>query len=79
MHCGKTVNTCRIHYVMTTAHREGNLAVAPHGENVPQDSKALTVRVPVDLWKSVKIKCVQEDTNIQAVLASYLRDWTDNG
>ncbi len=53
--------------------------MAPPGENAPQDSKALTVRVPVDLWKSVKIKCVQEDTNIQALLASYLRDWADSG
>ena len=53
--------------------------MAPPGENAPQDSKALTVRVPVELWKSVKIKCVQEDTNIQALLASYLRDWTDSG
>ena len=79
MRCGKTVNTCRIHCVMTTTRREGNLAVAPPGENAPQDSKALTVRVPVDLWKSVKIKCVQEDTNIQALLASYLRDWADSG
>ena len=79
MHCGKTVNTCTIQYVMTTERREGNLAVAPHGESAPQDSKALTVRVPVDLWKSVKIKCVREDTNIQAVLASYLRAWADSG
>ncbi|MDD9994470.1 MAG: hypothetical protein OXS35_01795 [Dehalococcoidia bacterium] len=53
--------------------------MAPHGESAPQDSKALTVRVPVDLWKSVKIKCVREDTNIQAVLASYLRAWADSG
>ncbi len=79
MRCCKTVNTCRIQYVMTTVRPEGNLAVAPPGENASQDSKALTVRVPVDLWKSVKIKCVQEDTNIQAVLASYLRDWADSG
>ena len=79
MRCCKTVNTCTIQYVMTTTRREGHLAVAPHDESTPQDSKALTVRVPVDLWKSVKIKCVQQDTNIQAVLASYLRDWADSG
>jgi predicted DNA binding CopG/RHH family protein len=38
-------------------------------------SKALTVRIPNDLWKSVKIKCVQEETNIQKVLADFLSDW----
>lgn len=38
-------------------------------------SKALTVRIPNDLWKSVKIKCVQEETNIQKVLAEFLSDW----
>jgi len=38
-------------------------------------SKALTVRIPNDLWKSVKIKCVQEETNIQKVLAELLSDW----
>lgn len=63
---------------MTTVRREENPATARPGELAPQDSKALTVRVPVDLWKSVKIKCVREDTNIQAVLASYLRDWADD-
>ena len=46
------------------------------GDNPNQDSKALTVRVPTHLWKSVKIKCVQEDTNIQAVLSKYLQAWT---
>ena len=46
------------------------------GDSPNQDSKALTVRVPTDLWKSVKIKCVQEDTNIQAVLSQYLQAWT---
>ncbi len=35
------------------------------------------MRVPVGLWKSVKIKCVEEDTNIQAVLADFLREWAD--
>ena len=47
----------------------------PPEEADAQDSKALTVRVPTDLWKSVKIKCVQEDTNIQSVLADYLSAW----
>ncbi|MBM3945640.1 MAG: hypothetical protein FJ317_09185 [SAR202 cluster bacterium] len=38
-------------------------------------AKALTVRIPSRLWKSVKIKCVQEDTNIQTVLADFLSSW----
>ncbi|MDA1189465.1 MAG: hypothetical protein O2854_07305 [Chloroflexi bacterium] len=42
-----------------------------------EKSKALTVRIPNDLWKSVKIKCVQEDTNIQTVLAEFLAKWTN--
>lgn len=54
-------------------------APAHAGDQQSQDSKALTVRVPTDLWKSVKIKCVNEDTNIQAVLADYLRDWVEPG
>ena len=58
-------------YVMTTARPEGKTSAGPQATH----SKALTVRVPTDLWKSVKIKCVQEDTNIQAVLADYLRAW----
>ena len=67
--------------VMTTARREGKTSlgrpVSAGAEDAPnQDSKALTVRVPTDLWKSVKIKCVQEDTNIQAVLSEYLQSWT---
>ena len=41
-------------------------------------SKELTVRIPTDLWKSVKIKCVQEDTNIQALLAHYLNVWVQD-
>ena len=43
-----------------------------------KDSKALTVRIPTNLWKSVKIKCVQEDTNIQALLARYLNVWVED-
>jgi hypothetical protein len=66
---------------MTTARREGKTSpdrpVSDRaGDNPNHDSKALTVRVPTDLWKSVKIKCVQEDTNIQAVLSAYLKTWT---
>ncbi len=60
--------------VMTTARHEGRSSPLQPGDH---DSKALTVRVPTDLWKSVKIKCVQEDTNIQSVLADYLRDWIE--
>ena len=41
-------------------------------------SKALTVRIPTDLWKSVKIECVQEATNIQALLAHYLNVWVED-
>ena len=59
---------------MTTARHEGRPSPLQSGDH---DSKALTVRVPTDLWKSVKIKCVQEDTNIQSVLADYLRDWVE--
>lgn len=67
--------------VMTAARREGKPspgrpASSRAGDNPNQDSKALTVRVPTHLWKSVKIKCVQEDTNIQAVLSKYLQAWT---
>ena len=40
-------------------------------------SKALTVRIPNHLWKSVKIKCVEEDTNIQSVLAEFLAKWAN--
>ena len=40
-------------------------------------TKSLTVRVPNDLWKSVKIKCVQEDTNIQHVVADFLSAWVE--
>ena len=61
--------------VMVTARREVRHADGRLAEASGRDAKALTVRVPVDLWKSVKIKCVQEDTNIQAVLADFLRDW----
>jgi hypothetical protein len=62
---------------MTTISRQGKTS-SNFPEDLPhQDSKALTVRVPTDLWKSVKIKCVQEDTNIQAVLSEYLQAWTD--
>lgn len=63
--------------VMVTARREGRPATARPRETPDQHSKALTVRVPVGLWKSVKIKCVEEDTNIQAVLADFLREWAD--
>jgi|GEM_PF-2615515 hypothetical protein len=65
-----------MHRVMTTARREGKTSSSNHGDATNQDSKALTVRVPIDLWKSVKIKCVQEDTNIQAILSEYLQAWT---
>jgi hypothetical protein len=61
---------------MTTARREGKTSSSNDQDATNQDSKALTVRVPTDLWKSVKIKCVQEDTNIQAVLSEYLQAWT---
>ena len=64
---------------MVTVRQEGGPATAHPDETPHQDSKALTVRVPVDLWKSVKIKCVQEDTNIQTVLADFLRDWAQRG
>ena len=37
--------------------------------------KSLTVRVPSHLWKAVKIKCVEEDTNIQQVVADFLAGW----
>ena len=40
-------------------------------------TKSLTVRVPNDLWKSVKIKCVEEDTNIQHVVADFLSAWVE--
>ena len=61
--------------VMVTARREGRTVIARTRDAQQQDAKALTVRVPVDLWKSVKIKCVREDTNIQAVLAGFLSEW----
>jgi hypothetical protein len=68
--------------VMTTTSRQGKPSPGRPvsdraGDSPNHDSKALTVRVPTDLWKSVKIKCVQEDTNIQAVLSAYLAAWTD--
>ncbi len=59
---------------MTSTRREVNQTEL----RVIKDSKALTVRIPTDLWKSVKIKCVQEDTNIQALLAHYLNLWVDD-
>jgi len=68
------VNTCKLTNVMTSTRREVNQTEL----RVIKDSKALTVRIPTDLWKSVKIKCVQEDTNIQALLAHYLNLWVDD-
>lgn len=67
--------------VMTTTSRQGKPSpdrpVSDRAGDSPNHaSKALTVRVPTDLWKSVKIKCVLEDTNIQAVLSQYLEAWT---
>ena len=67
------VNTCTLLNVMTQTRREVNETEL----GSIKDSKALTVRIPTDLWKSVKIKCVQEDTNIQALLARYLNVWVE--
>ena len=39
-------------------------------------TKSLTVRVPSDLWKSVRIKCVEDDTSIQQVVTDFLNAWT---
>ena len=38
-------------------------------------TRSLQVRVTNDLWKAVKIKCVEEDTNIQTVVADFLSAW----
>ena len=67
------VNACTLLNVMTQTRREVNETEL----GSIKDSKALTVRIPTDLWKSVKIKCVQEDTNIQALLARYLNVWVE--
>ncbi len=68
------VNTSTLLNVMTQTRREVNETELGSGK----DSKALTVRIPTGLWKSVKIKCVQEDTNIQALLAHYLNVWVED-
>jgi hypothetical protein len=68
------VNTCILLNVMTLTRREVNETEM----GSIKDSKALTVRIPTDLWKSVKIKCVHEDTNIQALLAHYLNVWVED-
>ena len=38
-------------------------------------TRSLQVRVTNDLWKAVKIKCVEDDTNIQRVVADFLSAW----
>ena len=68
------VNTCILLNVMTLTRREVNETEM----GSIKDSKALTVRIPTDLWKSVKIKCVHEDTNIQSLLAHYLNVWVED-
>ena len=68
------VNTCKLLNVMTQIRSEVNETEL----GSIKDSKALTVRIPTNLWKSVKIKCVQEDTNIQALLARYLNVWVED-
>ena len=68
------VNTCTLLNVMTQIRSEVNETEL----GSIKDSKALTVRIPTNLWKSVKIKCVQEDTNIQALLARYLNVWVED-
>ena len=68
------VNTCKLYNVMPQIRREVNETEL----GSIKGSKALTVRIPTDLWKSVKIKCVQEDTNIQALLAHYLNVWVED-
>jgi hypothetical protein len=42
---------------------------------MPEKKKNVTVRLPVEIWKSISKKCLDEDTDLQKVGAMLYERW----